>query len=69
MKCSLTKDQNFNRQTFCKNHPDTRTCCIIPKGKYIVTGPGNFRQLVPKALKPNKGTTGKWFSVFKFQLF
>ena len=42
------KDQNFDRQTFPKSYPDKRTCTIIPKGKYVVTGPGCFRPLQPK---------------------
>ena len=46
----FSKDQNFNRQTFPKKHAGQRTCCLIPKGRYVVTGPGQWRMLTAKEM-------------------
>lgn len=45
-----SKDQNFDRQTYPKKHAGQRTCCIIPKGRYVVTGQGPWRLITPQEM-------------------
>ena len=41
------EDQNFARQNYSKSSLDTTTC-LIPGGKYVLTGPNGFRILQPQ---------------------
>lgn len=42
-----SQDQNFDRSTYPKSDVKT-SCCVIPGGKYIATGPGNFKEVTAK---------------------
>ena len=44
--CNI-EDQNFHRSNYPKSDVRTSTC-LIPGGKYIITGPGGFREATPK---------------------
>lgn len=45
----VDQDQNFGRQNFSKENLFTTTC-LIPGGKYILTGDQGFRQMCAKEL-------------------
>eukprot|EP00435_Cladocopium_sp_Y103_P030430 s1407_g7.t1 len=44
---AMKEDQNFSRSIFPKRNTDTMSC-VIPGGKYVVTGSGGFREISPK---------------------
>ena len=52
------EDQNFGRQCYVRRNYSL-CCCIIPKGKYVVTGKEQFRLLTVEDM----GMYEKWFIV------
>ena len=56
---SDAKDQNFQRSTYPRSSPFTSSC-LIPGGKYVLTGPAGWREI---SCKDKRASLRFFFSI------